>query len=175
MEIHLIAAVADNGVIGVNGDLPWKIPNDLRRFKALTLGKPVVMGRKTFESIGGALNSRLNIVLTRDATWQPEDETDRLRVIRVRSLEESGEKALQKGFGKKLWVIGGAEIYAMALPHSYTLELTEVHATPAGDTFFPEWNRADFTEIEREKHAATETAPAYDFVTYVRKKPAKGI
>ena len=132
-RVTLVVARADNGVIGHAGGLPWRLPEDLRRFKAATLGKPVVMGRKTFESIGRALPGRLNIVLTRSTQFRPAD-------------PEVAD----------IMVIGGAEIYALVLPEATRVLLTEVHATPEGDAFLPGFDRQTWQEQSREQYAADE-------------------
>ena len=156
-EIALIVARADNGAIGRGGKLPWHLPADLRRFKALTMGRPMIMGRKTFESLGKALPGRLHIVLTRDSTWAQTD-ADVARTPRE-AVEIAGDG--------RIWVIGGAEVFAAFLPFANRIELTEVHADIAGDTFMPapgpEWR-----EVSREDHAAEGDRPAYSFVTLER-------
>lgn len=162
MRLTLIAAVADNGVIGRDNGLPWRLPGDLKRFKALTLGKPVIMGRKTFASIGRPLPERLNIVVTRD----PAARFDGASV--VHSLEEALAAAAASGAAEAM-VIGGAEIYALALPLADRLELTEVAAAPEGDAFFPAFDRSAWRELARET-VATEgpDRPAHAFVTLER-------
>ena len=153
-EIVLIVARAHNGVIGVDGKLPWRIPADLRRFKQLTQGKPMIMGRKTFESLPGLLDGRRHIVLTRDKGWQ-EDGAE---------VAHSVEDALKLANAPHVSVIGGAEIYRLFLPLADRIELTEVNAAPAGDTvlepFGPQWE-----EDSREDH---EGDPAYAFLTLKR-------
>lgn len=159
-EIFLVAAVGENRVIGSDGALPWHIGTDLRRFKALTSGKPMIMGRKTFESLPGLLEGRRHIVLTRDAGWQE----DGAEVVR------SPEEALHLANAPHVAVIGGAEIYALFLPRADRLELTRVHAAPEGDTYFPEFDPADWRETFREAHPAEGKAPAFDWTTLVRKE-----
>ncbi|MEL0013323.1 MAG: dihydrofolate reductase, partial [Alphaproteobacteria bacterium] len=125
MILSLIVAVANNGVIGHNGDLPWRIPGDMKFFKATTMGKPIVMGRKTWESLGRALPGRENIVVTRRAGFDAPGA----------SVVESLDAALaQVPDADEVMVIGGAEIYALALPHVARVYLTQVHAAPDGDT-----------------------------------------
>jgi dihydrofolate reductase len=163
-EIFLVVAVAQNGVIGVEGRLPWHISVDLRRFKALTSGKPMVMGRKTFESLPGLLPGRRHIVLTRDPKWQ-EDGAE---------VAHSVEQALQLANAPHVAVIGGAQIYQLFLPRADRIELTEVHAKPEGDARFPCFDRGEWTEHFREQHPADGKAAGFDFVTLLR-KPARNL
>lgn len=158
-EIILILARATNGVIGKDGKLPWHIPADLRHFKQLTTGKPMIMGRKTFESLPGLLPDRRHIVLTRSESW----EEDGAEVAR------SVEDALRLSNAPHVAVIGGAEIYALFLPHADRVELTEVHAKPDGDTSLAPFEKAHWQEIKRERHKADGDRPPFDFVTLVRK------
>jgi dihydrofolate reductase len=151
MTVTLIAAVARNGVIGVDGDLPWRLPEDLRRFKALTLGGTLVMGRKTYESIGRPLPGRTTIVVTRQADWHADG------VTVAHSLEDA--LALVEG---DAWVAGGGEVYAAALPYADRLEITEVDLEPDGDAFFPEWDRSLWREVGHEEH------DGYAFATFTR-------
>ncbi|HEY9411181.1 MAG TPA: dihydrofolate reductase [Jiangellaceae bacterium] len=155
MTLTAIAAVARNGVIGAQGDLPWRLPADLRRFKALTTGHVLVMGRKTFESIGRALPGRTTIVVTRRASWSAGG------VLVASSVDDA--LAAAAGLGPETFVAGGAEIYAQTLARADRLELTEVHAEPEGDTFFPELDRSAWLEVAREPH------DGFDFVSYVRR------
>jgi dihydrofolate reductase len=161
-EVFLAAAVADNGVIGAAGALPWHIPGDLRRFKALTKGQPMVMGRKTFESLPGLLPGRRHIVLTRDVGWA-EDGAE---------LARSVEQALAMANAPHIAVVGGAEIYRLFLPLAHRIEFTEVHAEPQGDTRFPAFDRDQWDESFREHHPAEGKAAAFDFVTLLRKPAA---
>jgi len=156
--VSLVAAVARDGGIGYRGALLARLPDDLRRFKALTLGSPVVMGRKTFDSIGRPLPGRQNIVLTRDKGWHAEG------VLAASSLADA--LALVKE-GDRVFVIGGADIYALALPIADVLELTEIDAEFPADTFFPTWNRADFRQTSRAAHETAEGL-RYSFVSYQR-------
>lgn len=158
-EVFLAVAVADNGVIGNDGALPWHIPADLRRFKALTMGKPMVMGRKTFESLPGLLPGRRHIVLTRDPAWAEEGAEV------ARSLED----ALNLANSPHIAVVGGAEIYRMFLHRADRIELTEVHAEPQGDALFPAFDRGEWNETFREHHPGEGKTPGFDFVTLVRK------
>lgn len=159
-RVVVIAAVANNGVIGVRGALPWRLPDDLKRFKALTLGKPVVMGRKTFESIGKPLPGRTNVVVTRNEAFRAEGCV----------IAHSFDDALAAiAAAPEVCVIGGAALYAAALPRATRLELTEVDAAPDGDARFPAFDRSRWREVAREIHAADERhAHAFTFVTLER-------
>ncbi|WP_448580583.1 dihydrofolate reductase [Thermaurantiacus sp.] len=132
-DIILVVAAADNDVIGRDGRMPWHVPEDLRRFRRMTVGHPVVMGRKTFDSIGKPLPGRHNIVLTRDPSWRAEG------VTAVPNLAEAIAAAGldPRARAPSIFVIGGAEIYALAMPIATRIELTRVHASPEGDTRFP--------------------------------------
>ena len=165
LEIVLVVARADNGMIGREGALPWRLPADLRRFKAMTVGKPVLMGRKTFESIGKPLPGRHNIVLTRDADWTAEG------VSVVPNLAEAIACAGldPRARADAVMIIGGAEIYAQALPLAERVELTEVHVEAEGDTLLPGFDPLVWREISRVRHTAEGEAPAYSFVTLVRR------
>ncbi|MEM0953488.1 MAG: dihydrofolate reductase [Pseudomonadota bacterium] len=164
MKVALVAAVADNGVIGRNNALPWRLSEDLKHFKRITMGKPVLMGRRTWESIGRPLPGRSNIVITRQAGYA----ADGAKV--VNSLEAA--MTLAEGIAvidgaDEVMVIGGAEIYALALLSAERLYLTEVHAMVDGDAFFPAWDRAAWQEANRQSFAAGEGADyPYSFVTY---------
>lgn len=148
-RLTLIVAVADNGVIGREGGLPWRLSEDLRRFKQRTLGRPVVMGRKTWESLGKPLPGRTNIVITRRGNYQ----VDVSGVIVARDLDAAIAAA---GDVDEVMIIGGAEIYALALPRADLVELTQVHAIVEGDTVFPTLPSADWKEISRTEHPADE-------------------
>lgn len=157
-QLFAIVARARNGTIGRDGALPWRIPADLKRFKAMTIGKPMIMGRKTFESFPAPLPGRRHVVLTRDPAWRAEGAEVAGSVAEALALAGDGDVA----------VIGGAEVYALLLPHCERLELTEVHADYAGDATMPapgpEWR-----EVAREEHAAEDGRPAFAFVTLVRR------
>ncbi len=159
--IVLVAALARNRVIGVDGDLPWRLPDDLKRFKAITLGKPMIMGRKTFESIGRALPGRRTIVVTRDPAWTAEG------VETAGSLDEALSVAAS-GATDEIVIAGGGEIYAQALPRADRLRLTLVDLAPEGDARFPEVDPAEWREIAREPHPASDGRPAFVFVDYAR-------
>lgn len=162
MHVSLIAALDRNFAIGKGNALPWHLPDDLKRFKALTLGKPIVMGRKTAESLGRALPKRRNLVLTRSGTV-PFD-----GMQAVASLEDA--IAIASIDGDELCVIGGGEIYALALPHATQLHLTHVDTVVAdADAFFPRFDAGDWHEVARIAHPADAAhALAFDFVDYVR-------
>lgn len=158
-EIVLILARADNGVIGRDGDLPWRLPADLRHFKALTLGHPMVMGRKTFDSLPGLLPGRRHIVLTRDSAWAGEGA----------ETASSPQDAIAKAAAAPMVaVIGGAEIYRLFLPLAHRIELTEVHVDAEGDTSIPYPDAARWQEVSRQDHPALDNRPAYSFVTFHR-------
>ncbi|MDO6565200.1 type 3 dihydrofolate reductase [Amphritea sp. 1_MG-2023] len=166
MHLAIIVAQAENRVIGINNNLPWHLPEDLRYFKQVTMAKPIIMGRKTFESIGRPLPGRTNIVISRDATFQPEN------VKVVNSLEAA--KALAESIctingGDEAMVIGGAQIYEQALPLCDRLYLTQVHAEVDGDAYFPAFNPGDWAEIGREDFSAAEHNP-YDYSFIVLKR-----
>jgi dihydrofolate reductase len=158
-EIILVVARADNGVIGANGDMPWHIPADLRHFKQVTKGRPMIMGRKTFDSLPGLLEGRRHIVITRNTDW----EEDGAEVV------HSAEEALKRANGPHVCVIGGAEIYRMFAGLADRIELTEIHAAPAGDTVLDAFDPAIWQEIKRDDHAAENGQPAYSFVSLLRK------
>ena len=167
MQLSVIVAAARNGVIGRNNALPWHLPEDLKYFKRVTMGKPILMGRKTFESIGRALPGRSNLVITRNGEWQAEG------VQVVRSLEAAlslaEDIALIDGVDE-LMVIGGAQIYAEALPRAERIYLTEVDADVEGDAYLPAIDRSAWLEVSREVHAPSETNPyPYSFVVLDRR------
>ena len=159
MIISLVVAVAENGVIGKDNDLAIRISADLKRFKALTMGKPLITGRKNYESIGRPLPGRKNIVITRQKDYAPEG------VIVVHSFEEALEAAEP---ADEAMVMGGAEIFKLALPRADRFYLTEIHASPDGDTFMPPWNRDEWKEVFREDHPPEGDTPAYTYVDLVR-------
>jgi dihydrofolate reductase len=146
-RVTVIVAVARNGVIGRDNDLIWRLRSDLRRFRALTMGKPLLMGRKTFASIGRPLPGRRTIVLTRDTTFAVPE-------VAV-AHDWAGALAAAEG-AEELMVAGGGEIYALALPHADRIHLTEVDLAPEGDTVLPAFDRALFREVQREAHPAGE-------------------
>jgi len=145
LKVSIIAALADNGVIGRDGALPWYLPDDLRRFKALTMGHPILMGRRTFESIGKPLPGRRNLVLTRGTRVYPDG------IEPVASLATALARCADAA---QLCVIGGAEVYAQAIALATRLELTRVHVDARGDVRFPEFDAAQWREVERIEHPA---------------------
>ena len=158
-EVFIVAAIADNGVIGANGAIPWHISEDFRRLKALTMGKPLVMGRKTFESLPGLLPGRRHIVVTRNPDWTAEGAEPAVSLAAALKLANAPHIA----------IFGGTALFAEALPLTDRIELTEVHASPAGDARFPTFARGDWTESFREAHPANGRTPGFDFVTLLRK------
>ena len=145
-SVALVAAVADNGVIGRDNRLIWRLKSDLRRFRDLTWGKPMIMGRKTFESIGKPLPGRRTVVLTRDPAFAPEG----VEVAHGWDEAVARADALAAEMGaSEIMVVGGAEIYALALPQVRRLYLTQVHAAPEGDAAFPLFDRSAFRELRR--------------------------
>jgi dihydrofolate reductase len=156
-EIVLVVARAENGAIGRNGKLPWHIPRDLQHFKRVTMGMPMIMGRKTFESLPGLLPGRRHIVLTRDQAW----------TAAGAEIARSAEEALILG-GERVSVIGGAEIFSIFLPIATRVELTEVRAKVEGDTFMPPLDAEVWREVSREDHPAEESRPAFSFVRLER-------
>jgi dihydrofolate reductase len=159
--ISLIVAMAQNGVIGRDNSLPWRLPEDLKRFRAFTFGKPILMGRKTFESIGQPLAGRTNLVLTRDRSWFAHG------VIVVHSVEEALSQA---GSSDELVAIGGAEIYRLVLPFARRIYLTHVHADVPGNITFPEFDPTQWADVEYSSQPADdEHAYPLTFVTLERR------
>lgn len=167
MKIAMIAAMAQNGVIGRDNQLPWHLPNDLKFFKASTMGKPIIMGRKTYESIGRPLPGRANIVVTRDVGYRSEG------ISVVSSIEEALKFATgiaERDGVAEVMVIGGSQLYEQLLPRADRLYITHVHAAVDGDTCFPEFDLGAWREEHREDYTATDSNPYdYSFVTYSRK------
>lgn len=161
-DIFLVLARAENGVIGAGGTLPWHLPMDLRHFKALTQNKPMIMGRKTFDSLPGLLPGRRHIVLTRNADWAEEGA----------EVVHSVEEAIAVANAPHVAVIGGAEIFTLFLPKADRVELTQVHASPAGETIMPAFDPAEWEEVSRTDHPADaehKDRPAFSFVSLVRR------
>jgi len=161
MRLAMIAAQSQNRVIGNNNKLPWYLPEDLKYFKRVTLGKPIIMGRKTFESIGRPLPGRTNIIITRNADWTHEGAGVQVVHSLQQAIELAENLALINGFEESL-VIGGAEIYALALPRADRLYLTQVHAEVQGDAHFPPLDSTQWLEVAREDFSAVEPNP-YDY------------
>jgi dihydrofolate reductase len=157
-RIHLVAAVAQNGVIGAKGKLPWNLPEDLKHFRKLTLGHPVIMGRRTWESLGKPLPGRENIVVSRRGGFEAPGA----------SVAATLEAAVALCTGEPVaFVIGGAEIYAAALPLAHGLALTEIHQDYEGDTRFPGWDRKAWRATQKETHTS-DKGVRFDFVLYER-------
>ena len=157
-RVYLVAAVASNGIIGAKGRLPWHLPEDLKHFKKLTLGHPIVMGRRTWESLGKALPGRENIVVTRTPGYEAPGA----------AVAASLEAALALCAGESIvFVIGGTELFEAALPVASGLVLTEIQRPYEGDTRFPDYDRSRWREAQREAHTAA-AGTRYDFVLYER-------
>src|SRR3954464_6677913 len=168
IEIVLIVAVAENGVIGSGGAIPWRLKADQQRLKTMTMGKPVVMGRKTFESLRRPLPGRTNIVVTRDANYRAAG------AVVTTSFADARATALGdalRRFATEIAVIGGAEIYAQWMGVADRLEITEVHANPEGDTRLAAIDAAIWEEVARVRHpAGPDDSADYSYVTYRRRK-----
>lgn len=166
MKLALIWAMSRNRTIGRNNALPWHLPEDLKYFKRVTMGKPIIMGRKTWESIGRPLPGRSNIVITRDPSYRAEG------VKLVRTLEEAislAESIALKDGADEAVVIGGEQIYALALPHAQRLYMTQVHAEVEGDAFFPQFDLTQWNELGRDDFSAAGPNPYdYSFVVLER-------
>jgi dihydrofolate reductase len=171
VSIVLVAAVADNGVIGRSNAMPWRLASDLKRFRALTMGKPVVMGRKTYLSIGKPLPGRTNIVVSRNAAFAAPG------VLVAASLESALSAArgdaLRRGVAE-IMVIGGMDIFTRCMPLADRLEITHVHISPDGDTYFPPIDQAVWRAAERTEHSpGPRDEAAFSCVTYIRADAAK--
>jgi dihydrofolate reductase len=163
----LIVAVAENGVIGANGAMPWRLKSDLQRFKALTFGRPVVMGRKTFVSIGRPLPGRTNIVVTRDPEFRAAGVV--VTSTPADAMAIATGDALRR-FATDIAIIGGAEIYAQSIDRADRLEITEVHARPEGDTRFATIDAADWEEVARQRNpAGPDDSADFSYVTFRRR------
>ena len=157
--VTLVVARAENGVIGRDGKLPWHLPDDLKHFKALTMGSAMVMGRRTFESLPGLLPGRRHIVLTRDPDWsEPGAEIARDVGEALRMAEDEA----------RISIIGGAEVFRASLPMADSIELTEVHARFEGDVVLPPFDEAEWREVSRQRHEAKDGRPAFSFVRLER-------
>jgi dihydrofolate reductase len=157
--VTIVVARASNGAIGLAGGLPWRLPADMKHFKAVTTGTAMVMGRRTFESLPGLLPGRRHIVLTRDPAWRADGAET------AQSLHE----ALAMAGGAPVSIIGGADIIALFLPSADAIELTEVHDEPEADTFLPAPDPDLWLEVSREDHPAEAGRPAYSFVRLERR------
>ena len=167
LHVVLIVAVAENGVIGANGAMPWRLKSDLRRLKALTIGRPVVMGRKTFASIGRALPGRTNIVVTRDHEFREAGVVVTNTIADAMAIA-TGD-ALRR-FATEIAIIGGAEIYAQSMDRADRLEITEVHARPDGDTHLATIDAADWEEVARVRNpAGPDDSADFSYVTFRRR------
>lgn len=163
-RLELVAAVARNGVIGRNGQLAWRLPDDLRHFKELTLGHPVIMGRRTYESIGRPLPGRTSIVVSSTLTSPPAD-----GVLLATNLEDAAQRAANAP--APAFVIGGAVLYAAAIPHVQVMHLTELDEPVEGDVFFPAYERSDWQLIDEVRHDRDENHPIpFRFCTYERRR-----
>ena len=165
-RVALIAAVASNGTIGLEGGMPWHISKDLKYFKQVTMGAPVIMGRKTYASIGSALPGRGNVVISRNATFTLDDAD----VVHDLAAGLSKARAIAEIDGSaEIFVIGGAEIYAQALAYVDRIYLTEIDGEYLGDAFFPDLDMRQWREMSREPHPSeTDDGPAFSFVVYGR-------
>ncbi len=153
-RITLIAALGTNGVIGRDGQMPWHLPEDLAHFKATTMGHPLLMGRATFDTIGRALPGRRTIVITRNPDWQHAD---------VEAAHSFPDALTLVGPADEVFVAGGGQVYAEAMPWAHRMVLTEVDEAPAGDTVFPAWDRSRWQEVERSPHEG------FDIAVYERR------
>lgn len=168
--ISMIIAAAENRVMGKDNQMPWHLPNDLQYFKRSTMGKPMIMGRKTYESLGKPLPGRAHLIVTRQADYQAPNANEQVQV--VTSLEEAIQAAqalVLATENKEIMVIGGAEICSLAFPQTERLYLTQVHADVEGDVFFPEFDLKQWREISREDYSASGSNPYdYSFVVFER-------
>jgi dihydrofolate reductase len=169
-EIVLIAAVAENGVIGAGGAIPWRLKSDMQRLKAMTMGRPIVMGRKTFESFPRRpLPGRTNIVVTRDAAYRAAGAVVTTSFAEAEAIAVGD--ALRR-FATEIAIIGGADIYAAWLDRADRLEITEVHARPDGDTRFPAIESKDWEEVARVRNpAGPDNSADFSYVTFRRRQP----
>lgn len=166
LPLVMIAALADNHVIGLDNRMPWHLPADLKHFKAMTLGKPIIMGRKTWDSLGRPLPGRLNLVVSRQPDLQLEgaETFTSLDAALLRAEQWAREQGVDE-----LMLIGGAQLYAQALPQAQRLYLTRIEASPEGDAFFPDYDQAEWQCIDSQAHPAEGDAPAYRFETWQRR------
>jgi dihydrofolate reductase len=167
IETFLIVAVADNGVIGADGSIPWRLKSDMQRLRAMTIGRPVVMGRKTFLSLKRPLPHRTNIVITRDRDFRAAGAIVTTSIENARDVARAD--ALRRS-AAEIAVIGGAEIYAQWMPFADRLEITEVHAEPDGDTRLAAIDTAEWQEVARENHpSGDENSAPFSYATYRRR------
>ncbi len=166
LPLAMIAALADNRVIGLDNKMPWHLPADLKHFKAMTLGKPIIMGRKTWDSLGRPLPGRLNLVVSRQQGLQLEgaETFTSLDAALVRAEQWAREQGVDE-----LMLIGGAQLYAQALAQAQRLYLTRIDAAPEGDAFFPAYDEAEWQRVDSKAHPAEGEAPAYRFETWQRR------
>ncbi|MGH6735789.1 MAG: dihydrofolate reductase [Methyloceanibacter sp.] len=168
--IALVVAMAENRAIGRGGDLPWRLRSDMRYFRKITMGKPVIMGRRTFMSLPRVLDGRLNVVLTRNAAFEAEG------ALMAYNLEEAldvARKSAKKTGAQEIMIIGGEGVFREVLPQAGRIYLTEVHAAPDADTFFPELDLSEWREVFREAHAAGPNDDhAFSFVVLERMQPS---
>jgi len=164
MILSLIGAMARNRVVGVDNRLPWRLPEDLKRFKALTSGHPVIMGRKTYESIGRLLPERLNIILTRQKNYNIEGASV------VSSLDEALALAKKSPGAEEVYVIGGAEIWQIALPLAQRIDLTLIDRHVEGDAYFPKFSESEFDLVLKEERSEPER---FWFMRYERKHASR--
>lgn len=170
VTVSLIVALASNHAIGINNQMPWHLPDDLRYFREQTTGKPIIMGRKTFESIGRPLPKRTNIVITRQTDFSPDGVLVANSLDQAMALAFAAAKQAEDPMLRDIMIMGGAQIYALALPLVDRLYLTEVDANVEGDAFFPAFDRADWQEASRLHRPPCDKNPLpYDFVVYQRK------
>jgi dihydrofolate reductase len=164
--VALVVAIAENGAIGKGGDLPWRLHSDMRYFRKITMGKPVIMGRRTFKSLPRVLDGRLNIVLTRDRGFVAPD------AVMAYSLEEglaAARASAERTGADEIMVIGGEDVFREVLPQARRIYLTEVHASPDADTWFPDFDKRGWHEVFRERHeAGPKDDHAFSFVVLER-------
>jgi dihydrofolate reductase len=162
MKLAIIVATDEQGLIGKDNDLPWKLSADLQYFRKVTMGKPIIMGRRTHESIGRPLPGRQNIIITSDKAYQAEGCTV------INSMSQAIEACEN---AQEVMIMGGASLYQQWLPTADKIYLTQVHALLEGDTWFPDWNKAQWHEVSKEAHPADEKNEyPYSFIVYERKK-----
>ncbi|UTW54429.1 type 3 dihydrofolate reductase [Kordiimonas sp. SCSIO 12610] len=163
MKISCIAAMASNNVIGLNNQMPWHLPADLKHFKSITLSKPIIMGRKTFESIGRPLPGRTNIVITRNKGWHADGVTNASSLSDAIELARRLPEAVDE-----IMIIGGGQVYKEALPLADRLYITEISLETEGDAFFPKIDQSIWRETARESHKSVDGRPAHAFINYDR-------